>query len=416
MNNTNVLRHRWNTGISDNRLSMRRGFSLSMVLVGLLSSACTSIGPEKLVSSHTAYNDAVQLTVTREVLANIVRSRYTDPMQFIAVSSINAQFSVSTSASAGVGGIGQPGTAGEAGTSVGYSDSPTITYVPLSDAAFYKSFYGLFDVSETLGIWLAYRFAQTDASWKTLSLMFSFASINGATDFVGGQYNKFYAQRVDAFVRLLQLGAFFEQVPEWDFDTVSLPKAKVKAEDQVEAFKLGLYFIEEDGGENVRLARYRIVLALTLPDPGRPEVIEALQDLGVKPGNSRYVIRPPMHSVPDYDDPYAIWVTPRSMGDMINLATRFVDVPATHTGIVATAATFTAGTYGIPSVRIRSSQQEPRFPYRVQHRGYWFYVDDSDLESKVFLEGMVTAYSSRVGTKQADDAAPQIVLPVGGSH
>jgi len=50
----------------------------------------------------------------------------------------------------------------------------------------------------------------------------------------------------------------------------------------------------------------------------------------------------------------------------------------------------------------------------VQHRGYWFYVDDSELESKMFLEAMVAAYLSRVGSKQAGDAGPQVVLPVGG--
>ncbi len=414
MDDTNTGGSRQCAEASEHTLFLRRSLANSLVLVGLLSSACASIGPDQLISSHTSYNDAIQLTVTREVLANIVRSRYTDPMQFIAVSSINAQFSVSTSASAGAAGIGQAGTAGDLGASVGYSDSPTITYVPLSDAAFHKSYYGLFGVSETLGIWLAYRFAEADSSWQALSLSFAFASINGASDFVGGKSNQLFVQRIDAIVRLIQLGAFLEQVPEWDFDTISLPKAKVTAEDQVEAFKQGLSFIEEDDGENVRLARYRLVVAVTLPDPDRPEVIEALHDLGVEPGNSRYVIRPPMHSSPGFVDPHAIWVTPRSMSDMINLATYFVDIPTSHAEIVVSPATIGQSPLELPPVRIRSSQTEPPFPYRVLHRGYWFYVDDSDLRSRMFLEAMVASYSSRIGSKQADDAAPQMVLPVGG--
>ena len=53
------------------------------------------------------------------------------------------------------------------------------------------------------------------------------------------------------------------------------------------------------------------------------------------------------------------------------------------------------------SVRIRSTKEEPAFPYRVQHRGYCFYVDDADINSRVFLEAMVAAYSSRVGSKLA---------------
>jgi hypothetical protein len=396
-----------------NKLTLRRVFTLFIVLFSLLGSACTSFGPSRLISSDTAYNNGVQLAVTREVLVNIVRSRYSDPMQFISVSAINAQWSVSVDASAGVGGLFQSGTAGDAGASVGYSDSPTITYVPLSDAAFYKALYSPFDVSETVGFGLAYRFAQLDLRWQTLSLLFSFSKINDAYDFVGGQYNKLYTQRVDAIVRLIELGASYEQVPEWDFNTISSPKAKVTAEDYVAAFDAGLYFIEEDGGENVRLARYRSVVALKLPDPDRHEVLEALKDLGVKPGSSRYVLRPPMHASPGFYDPYAIWVSPRSMGDVIGLATRFVDVPAEHSGIVLTLDTVAAKAW-LPSVRIQSSKEEPQFPYRIQHRGYWFYVDDSDLESKIFLEALVAVYSSRVGSKRPDDAPPQIVIPAGG--
>jgi hypothetical protein len=297
---------------------------------------------------------------------------------------------------------------------VGYSDSPTITYIPLSDAAFYKSFYEPFGVGETIGIWVAYRFAETNQNWQTLSLLLAFSSIDSAADFIDGQYNESYARRIDALIRLRQRGALMEQIPEWDSDTVSLPKAKVTAEDQVEAFRLGLSFVEEDGGENVRLARYRLVLTLTLPDPNDPEVLEALQDLGVEPGRSSYVMRPPTHSVPGYEDPYAIWVTPRSMSDMINIAARFVEVPAAHDEIVVSEMEVDMGATEIPTVRIRSSREEPPFPYRVQHRGYWFYVDDSDLDSRVFLETIVASYSSRVGSKQASGSAPQIVLPLGG--
>jgi len=385
-----------------------------VLLVALMSASCTSFGSKKLIASHTAYNDAVQLTVAREVLANIVRSRYSDPMQFIAVSAINAQFSVNVAASAGVAGIGQVGTAGDAGASAGYSDSPTITFVPQSDAAFYKSLYGLFEVEETVGFGLAYRYAQTDPGWQRLSLRFSFGSINDANDFTYGKINELYIRRVDALAQLLQLGATFQQVPEWDFDSSAIAKEKVTGEDRVNAFKLGLYFIEEDNGKNLRLARYRMVLALTLPSPKDPEVIRALEDLGVTPGRKQYVIRPPMHATPGVSDPYAIWVTPRSMADVINLATRFVEVPTAHSDILPPLEPLTGDTSVLPSIRIRSSAERPPFPYRIQHRGYWFYVDDSEIEAKMFFEAIVAAYSSRVGSKQAGDAPPQIVIPVGG--
>jgi hypothetical protein len=177
---------------------------------------------------------------------------------------------------------------------------------------------------------------------------------------------------------------------------------------------MGLYFIEEDDGKNVRLARYRLVLALVLRDPDDPAALEALETLGVRPGAKRYVLRPPDHSTPGEEDTYAIWVTPRSMVDVISLAARFVEVPDAHADIVPPLAPLAEGSPAVATSFIRSSEKEPPFPYRVRHRGYWFYVDDSELEARIFLEVMVAAYSSRVGSKQAGDEAPQVVIPVGG--
>jgi hypothetical protein len=382
-----------------------------MPLAALVAASCTSIGPDKLVSTHTGYNDAVQLTVTREVLSNIVRSRYSDPMQFIAVSSITAQFSVGVDVSGGAGGIGA-GAVGEAGASVGYSDSPTISFVPQSDAGFYKSLHSPFSVEEAVGFALAYRFARRDPRWAALSWRMGFAAINHADDFVDGRYNELYTRRIDALLRLAELGGTYRQVPEWDFDSTAIAKDKVLAEDMVEAFKNGLYFVEEDDGESVRLARYRLVLALTLPAPDDPEAVAALEMLGVTPGRAQYVVRPPLHATPGTSDPHAIWVTPRSMIDVINLAARLVEVPAAHADIVPPLEGLAADGADLPMLRIRSSERMPSCPYRIQHRGYWFYVDDSEAESKVLLEAIVAAYSSRVGSKQAGDAAPQLVLSV----
>lgn len=63
-------------------------------------------------------------------------------------------------------------------------------------------------------------------------------------------------------------------------------------------------------------------------------------------------------------------------------------------------------------INIRSSREEPSVPYNVQHRGYWFYIDDTEIASRIFLEGMVAAYSSRVGSKQLnEEGQPQVVIP-----
>ncbi len=394
---------------------VRKTLLTSVLVVSALNIACTSFGPKKVVSSHTAYNESVQLTVTREVLTNIVRSRYLDPMQFLSVSAINTQFSVSVDGSAVVGGVGQSGAAGDIGGSIGYSDSPTITFVPQSDNAFYKSLNSSFEISEVIAFDQQYRFSQSHPEIQALSLAMSFASINGADDFVAGDLNQEYWQRIEAIVQLLRLGASFRVTPEWDFDTLSIPRNLITAEDKIEAFKSNVYFVEEDGGNTVRMAKYRLVLAFSVPGKDDPEVVTALGQMGVRPGRERYVFRPPFHATPGFSDPHAIWVTARSMMDIINLTSYFVNVPDEHKAIVPALASTSGLSPFTSKINIRSSREEPAFPYKVKHRGYWFYIDDTEIASRVFLEAMVAAYSSRVGSMQAgEEGQPQVVIPVGG--
>ena len=215
-------------------------------------------------------------------------------------------------------------------------------------------------------------------------------------------------QRMDALARLMAGGAYLQQVPEWAMHSTSIARDKVTAEDQVTAFGQWLYFVEEEDGQ-VRLGRFRLVVALVLPDPEAPEVLDALDDLGVERGRAQYIFRPPTHSTPGALDPFAIWVTARSLIDVLTTAGQFVSIPDAHANIVRTMER----TIDTP-VQILVSETEPPYPFRVQHRGYWFYVDDTDIESKVFLRYLVGMYKSRIGSKQAEGVAPQLVLPVGG--
>jgi len=392
---------------------MRKIQLIAVVLAPVLLASCGRVGARKLVSTHTAYNDAVQLTMTREVLTNIVRARYSDPMQFVKVASINAQFSVSVGGSANAIGSARAVAGGGSGT-IGYSDSPTITYVPSSDNAFYKSLHSLLALEEGIGFVLGYRFARTDSDWQKLGLLFTFGAINGATDVIAGRWNELYEVRIKALGRLLDLGASYQLLPEWDPALSTIPKAKVTAEDEVEAFKWGLYFIEADDGKSVRLARYRLVVALVLPSADDPQVVQELEAMGVTPGKKEYVFRSPTDFLPGVHDPHAIRVTPRSMADILNLAANFVEVPPAHAKLVPPVEPVSGDPKVLAPLRIRSSKKEPPFPYRISHRGYWFYVDDLDIRSKMFLETMVATFTSRVGSQQPLDAGPQIVLPVGG--
>lgn len=398
-------------------ISLHRGKILPIILLligmSILISSCASIGPRKLLSNHIAYNTAVQLSVGREVLANIVRSRYSDPMQFVAVSAINAQISFNVKRAVNVGGIGNTGAVGTLDGSRGYSDSPTITFVPLSDAGFYKSFYEPFDITETIGFGFSYRFAQMEKEWQILSMRLSFASINGATDFSNGKRTSHYEKRIAALEYLIDNGATFQQVSDWDYDTLTIAKESITAEDSLGAFKSGFSYVDEGDGSTVRLARRRFVLALSLAHPSDPKIIAALENLGVTPGQKKYILRPPSHAIPGELSSTSIWVTPRSMADLINFATQYVEVPEVHNDIVLPIESNIVDSSNLPQIKIHYSKDKPDFPFRIQHRNFWFYIDDRELESKIFFESLVAAYSSRLGSKNVEDGKPQVVLPIG---
>ena len=246
--------------------------------------------------------------------------------------------------------------------------------------------------------------------WQNRMLGFMFSSINGEADFRNGKRNVIYNQRIEALVQLMDNGAFLQQIAEWNYRGDSFDKNQLTAEDRVTAYDRGLYFIDEEGGDRVRMALYQHVVALIIPNSTDPTMIEALDKLGVQSGGEQYIFRPPSHMLPGERDPLAIWVTPRSLADILVISGQFVNVPSAHGNIVRSY-----DEYKDMPVQILNSEKEPASPYRVQHRGHWFYLDDLHTSSRAFLEFLVGLYQSRVGSQQAQGAAPKLVLPVGGN-
>ena len=370
---------------------------------------CTTAGPRKLVSSHESYNDAVQLTVSREVLKNIVRKRYADPMQFIAVSTINAQFSVSSGANVSSSGIGTGSTTGQAGANIGFSDSPTITFVPQSNAGFNKSMDAPVNLQEAL----SYVFHT--GSFQAYELGLVIGAISDAPDRAGDSGKK-YRDKVKALIALINNGASLRHFREFYPRHEPIPMEQVNARAYVEAAKAGFYFYDAGDGK-LHLASKHMGIGMVIPDPTDPETVEYLNTLGLEPGDKLYPIRAPNEAEPEPFgiQPNTIWLAPRSVESMFELAGQLVEIPDDHLrrGIVSSDSQGINTGVELP-FHIHSSKEQPSSPYRVQHRDYWFYIDDTDMVSKQIFTTIVDSYSSRIGSKRPDSDAPQIVLPISG--
>ena len=70
-----------------------RASVIAFSLVAAFTGGCAQYGPQALTEGRPQYNVAVQQTEAQQLLLNIVRNRYNDPILFLDVTSISTGFS-----------------------------------------------------------------------------------------------------------------------------------------------------------------------------------------------------------------------------------------------------------------------------------------------------------------------------------
>jgi len=119
-----------------------------------------------------------------------------------------------------------------------------------------------------------------------------------------------------------------------------------------------------------------------------------------------------------FTDSGALNVVTRSMTDILFYVSQAVDVPAIHRE--KKLITITRRADGTPfdwgqlhrsQIKIRSSKEEPENAYiAVQYRDFWFYLEDSDLDSKSTFLLLEILGDLQAGTTPS--VAPVLTLPV----
>jgi hypothetical protein len=107
----------------------------------------------------------------------------------------------------------------------------------------------------------------------------------------------------------------------------------------------------------------------------------------------------------------------RSVAEIIRNAASTIDVPREHVdaGLVGgSAGSPEALAVPGPTLRIRSSRNAPeRANVAVQHRGWWFYVDDADLASKrTFLQIQMLFLTRLSQATHGTQTTPLLTIPV----
>ena len=124
------------------------GFAEQLPVAG-----CATLGPTNLPSDRFNYNKALARSSNEQLLLNIVRTRYSEPLHWLEVSSMLSQYSFEANASANTwwndlhvwpsaalravyGVDGDPGEQTTLAGGIAYADRPTVSYTPVHGEAF----------------------------------------------------------------------------------------------------------------------------------------------------------------------------------------------------------------------------------------------------------------------------------------
>ena len=136
-----------------------RRVAIRSCLMALGLSGCTGFGPETMRYQQADYASALADAGKRQTLLNIVKLRYGDVPAFVTVNQILAGYSLQGTISVGTelltGGSFRLSDDANVGVGGTFTNSPTITYAPVTGAAFARTFLAPLQPADLFGLMLS---------------------------------------------------------------------------------------------------------------------------------------------------------------------------------------------------------------------------------------------------------------------
>lgn len=365
--------------------------ALFMLMVYFSLSGC-SLGPKALKGNRLDYNISIQKSNNEELLINLVRAKYYEPLFFLQVGSISSSFSYTVSAAL-AGTIYSKGGNAFAnsvspGLGAGYGEKPIITYTPIQGEQAVKQLMEEINLDRFLLL--------TRAGWSINSLMWTVVHrIGELNNYEPGMitgtektYEKFL-DLAEIFQQMYSRGDLeFVGIEEGGTGTLQMRYANQKEAKAVEEL-LGISpeRISAPEGKIISEIKLTLVRDLTYKPKKkgvRNEVpIKLKSCFGILYDFARNV------EVPGKDVEMGLALEFKSLrGNMMKRK-------GLHQGLV----------------NVRSSSARPSDAYvSVFYRGSWYYIADDDTRSKAYFVLVGTIFSLQAG--ELHTAQPLLTLPV----
>jgi hypothetical protein len=328
-----------------------------------LAAGCAAIGPSTVPRDRLDYAGAIADSWREQTLLNIVKLRYFDAPAFLEVSSVISSYSLESQVS--LEGKLFPSSPTDTNRTLGasgtYTDHPTISYTPVTGKKYINSLLRPIPPEAI--------FAMIQGGHPADYILgLSAEAINGVYNYSTGpararREDPAFNRVIGALRRLQQAGAL---------------EIRSEKRDHQEATLIGFRpSVSPEVDQDIRLVR---------------------ETLGISPQSKELQLT---------------FGATRHKGDQISLLTRSmleilanlssgVDVPKQHIaeGRATRAAAQEGDAHLFPITHIHSNQERPADAYAAVHyRGYWFWIDDRDLDSKrVFTFLMVFSSIAETGT------------------
>lgn len=322
----------------------------ALLVVLLWLTGCT-FGPRNITPDRFNYTAAIAQSNNEQLLANLVRLRYSEPPVFLGIGSVLTQYVYSGAVS--VDGVTSQETAALPDWTIGgsargaYIERPTITYTPLVGQEFAQQLLAPIDVQAI--------FALVESGWSPEALVK--LTVEGINELDGRLKTP-----VPTRSELDEIRAFREAV-----DLLLDVAAR--------------HAVEMHRDANDPAKRYLVFANDTDPET-RALVTELKAALGLDSARSRF-------RVTDRDIRQAdeITIRLRSFAAMLGLVSRGIDVPKAHLveqrATPMTAPRQDSDLASLVRMQVRSQRQRPDDAFvAIRHQGHWFFIPENDQQSK----------------------------------
>lgn len=346
-------------------------------ILACLLGGCTVVGPAAVRNGRMAYNEAIIETDNQQLLLAVVRNRYAERSSMLAVTSVTANVTMSTSANVEVGMGNEENYIGNLvpiRAGVIYEENPTISYTPVGGEKFARQLMAPVPLPVL---------AQLAGSRRSDPARIYHALVSS----LNGLYNPDFLHASVA--------------PDPRFGRAVAIMAELTRLHR-------LHWVQERGQ-----GQYSIVIDHHAPEY-TAAVKELLELLGLplpREMPARVVL--PVYLALDGRDSGGVAIITRSVLDLVEILSGAVEVTEQEQRDGFSLAYPSPGVVG-RQLRIHRADARPvAASVAVRYRDAWFYIDDRDAVTKQYFRLLGSLYAVAIAEGASGAAAaPVLTVPV----